>query len=68
MKTLRLSLQAIAATGLLAVAGMGNPASVSSQQAMSELGNPCRAPLRISKTLASSRIPLKCILPSRTGK
>jgi len=32
MKTLRLSLQAIAATGLLAVAGMGNPASVSSQQ------------------------------------
>ena len=40
MKTLRLSLQAIAATGLLAVAGMGNPASVSSQQAMSELGKP----------------------------
>lgn len=40
MKTLRLSLQAIAATGLLAVAAMGNPASVSSQQAMSELGKP----------------------------
>jgi len=30
----------IAATGLLAVAAMGNPASVSSQQAMSELGKP----------------------------
>src|SRR6187551_1863069 len=40
IKTLRLSLQAIAATGLLAVAAMGNPASVSSQQAMSELGKP----------------------------
>src|SRR4029078_11618325 len=40
MKTLRMFLQAIAATGLLAVAGMGSPASVSSQQAMSELGKP----------------------------
>ena len=40
MKTARVLLQAIAATGLLGTVGMINPASVSSQQVMSELGKP----------------------------
>src|SRR5215467_1891163 len=38
MKTARVLLQAIAATGLLGLVGMVNPASVSSQQQMSESG------------------------------
>ena len=40
MKTARMLLQAIAATGLLGVVGMVNPASVSSQQPMGEIGKP----------------------------
>ena len=40
MKTARMSLQAIAATGLLGIVGMVTPANVSSQQPISELGNP----------------------------
>ena len=40
MKTVRLVLPAIAATGLLSMAGFANSASVSAQQEMSELGNP----------------------------
>jgi hypothetical protein len=40
MKTARLSLQAIATTGLLGIFGIMNPANVSSQQPMSELGMP----------------------------
>src|SRR5262245_49827399 len=40
MKTARVLLQAVAATGLLGIVGMVNPASVSSQQQMSETGKP----------------------------
>ncbi|HKY70927.1 MAG TPA: hypothetical protein VJL88_03330 [Nitrospira sp.] len=40
MKTARVLVQAIAATGLLSTFGMTNPASVSSQQPMNELGKP----------------------------
>src|SRR5215831_5983969 len=40
MKTARVLLQAIAATGLLGIVGMVNPASVSSQQQMTETGKP----------------------------
>lgn len=40
MKTVRLLLQAITATGLLGMVGMVNPGHVSSEQAMSELGKP----------------------------
>ena len=40
MKTARMLLQAIAATGLLGVVGMVTPTNVSSQQAMSEIGKP----------------------------
>jgi len=40
MKTARLLLQAIAATGLLGMFGMLHPGNVSAQQAMSELGKP----------------------------
>jgi sporulation protein YlmC with PRC-barrel domain len=40
MKTARLLFPAIAATGLLSMAGVANTASVSAQQLMSELGNP----------------------------
>jgi hypothetical protein len=40
MKTLRLSVPAIAATGLLGLVGIINPASVSAEQRMSELGQP----------------------------
>ena len=40
MKTARVLLQAIAATGLLGMVGMVNPASVSSQQPMGEVGTP----------------------------
>jgi sporulation protein YlmC with PRC-barrel domain len=40
MKTVRVLLQAIAATGLLGMIGMVNPASVSSQQPMGEIGKP----------------------------
>ena len=40
MKTARVLVQALTATGLLGIVGMGNPANVSSQQPMSELGKP----------------------------
>ncbi|HKU52836.1 MAG TPA: hypothetical protein VJQ25_10245, partial [Nitrospira sp.] len=40
MKTTRMLLQAIAATGLLGIIGMVTPTNVSAQQTMSELGNP----------------------------
>ena len=40
MKTARMLVQAIAATGLLGVVGMVNPASASSQQPMGEIGKP----------------------------
>ena len=40
MKTARLLLPAIAATGMLGMAGIANPASVSAQQPTTELGNP----------------------------
>ena len=40
MKTARVFVQALTATGLLGIVGMVNPANVSSQQPMSELGKP----------------------------
>jgi sporulation protein YlmC with PRC-barrel domain len=40
MRTARMLLQAIAATGLLGMVWMVNPATVSSQQSMSEMGKP----------------------------
>jgi sporulation protein YlmC with PRC-barrel domain len=40
MKTVRVIVQTIAATGLLGLSGMMNPATVSSQQPMSKLGKP----------------------------
>lgn len=40
MRTARLLLQAIAATGLVCVVWMVNPVPVSSQQSMSEMGKP----------------------------
>ena len=40
MKTARLLLPAIAATGMLSLVGIANPGHVWSEEAMSELGNP----------------------------
>ena len=65
MKTAPVLFQTIAATGLLGVFGIINPARVSSQQLMSEIG---KAPFRISKILESSQTPLRCTLPNRTDR